>query len=140
NKKTGIIGTIHIKIGEEVYPVKNTTPDALHLQSIFHQMNEKEVDTAIMEVSSHALDLGRVHGADFDIALFTNLSQDHLDYHENMDDYFYAKSLLFSQLGNAYSKDRKKYAILNEDDPYSEKLKKHSAQPIITYGCNNKAD
>lgn len=136
-EKTGIIGTIQMKIGDESYPLANTTPDALHLQKSFRQMVDEKVSTACMEVSSHALDLGRVHGCNYDLAIFTNLSQDHLDYHENMDNYFQAKSLLFSQLGNAYHQDEPKFAILNADDPHCEALSKCTAQHVITYGCKN---
>lgn len=138
-KKTGLIGTIQMKIGDQSIPMVNTTPDALRLQQSFDQMVEQDVDVAMMEVSSHALDLGRVYGCDFDIAIFTNLSQDHLDYHKDMRDYLRAKSLLFSQLGNTYRKDKPKYAIINADDPNSVYLKKSTAQPVITYGCKEKA-
>lgn len=140
NKKTGVIGTIHMKIGDHSFPVNNTTPDALFLQQTFKQMADEQVDTGIMEVSSHALDLGRVYGCDFDIAVFTNLSQDHLDYHKNMDDYFRAKSLLFAQLGNTYNEGRKKFAVINADDVHSELLKRSTAQNILTYGCNDDAE
>jgi len=138
NKKTGIIGTIQMKIGEETIPSENTTPDSLLLQKTFRQMQEAEVDTAIMEVSSHALDLGRVHGCDFDVAVFTNLSQDHLDYHKDMNEYLHAKSLLFSRLGNTYEGDRK-FAVLNVDDANYDYLKNCAAQHILTYGCKNDA-
>lgn len=139
-KKTGVIGTIHIKIGEQVIPVENTTPDALVLQQTFNEMVKQDVDTAIMEVSSHALDLGRVYGTDFDVAIFTNLSQDHLDYHEDMNQYLFAKSLLFSQLGNTYNNKRAKYAILNKDDANCSFLEKVTAQSVLTYSRNEKAD
>lgn len=115
NRKTGLIGTIQMKIGDEVYPVHNTTPDALSLQKTFDKMNRENVKTAIMEVSSHALDMGRVNGCEFDIAVFTNLSQDHLDYHADMKDYLHAKSLLFAQLGNTYDEENKKFAVINQD-------------------------
>src|SRR5690625_7389278 len=87
-----------MKIGAQSCPVQNTTPDSLLLQQTFNQMVDENVDIAMMEVSSHALDMGRVNGTDFDLAVYTNLSQDHLDYHKDMDDYAQAKSLLFSQL------------------------------------------
>jgi len=138
-KSTGLIGTIQLKVGEQTKPLKNTTPDALELQEYFAEMVEKEVDVAFMEVSSHALDLGRVYGANFDIAVFTNLSQDHLDYHETMEQYLDAKSLLFSGLGNAYH-ERTKVAILNEDDASSELIKRRTMQSIVTYGIKNDAD
>lgn len=139
-KNTGLIGTIQMKIGEKVYPIHNTTPDSLFLQKTFKQMVDEKVDTAIMEVSSHALDLGRVHGCDYDVALFTNLSQDHLDYHKDLDDYLHVKSLLFAQLGNTYNSRGRKFAILNEDDQASQLIKKSTAQHIVTYGCTSKAD
>ena len=135
-KQTGLIGTIEMKMKDQSYPVKNTTPDAQFLQKSFHQMKEVGIDTVTMEVSSHALELGRVHGTDFDIAVFTNLSQDHLDFHGTMDHYLFAKSLLFSQLGSTYEPEQRKFAILNHDDPSSDFLKKVSAQPILTYGIN----
>lgn len=138
-KKTGLIGTIQMKIGQEIYPIENTTPNALVLQNMFSDMADACVEEAIMEVSSHALDQGRVFGSDFDVAIFTNLSQDHLDYHQNMDDYLRAKSLLFAQLGNTYD-DKTKYAIINKDDPASDVLQRSTAQHILTYGCDNKAD
>ncbi|WP_328701078.1 UDP-N-acetylmuramoyl-L-alanyl-D-glutamate--2,6-diaminopimelate ligase [Aquibacillus kalidii] len=140
NQKTGLIGTIQMKIGMDSYEVKNTTPDALFLQRSFRKMVDEQVKVAFMEVSSHALDMGRVYGCDFDIAVFTNLSQDHLDYHKDMDDYLRAKSLLFSQLGNSYNKNNPKFAVINSDDVHSHLLTKSTAQPIITYGINSDAD
>src|SRR5690625_2637164 len=139
-KKTGLIGTIQMKIGEKAYSINNTTPDSLFLQKAFNQMKTAKVDTAIMEVSSHALDLGRVHGCDYDIALFTNFSQDHLDYHKDLDDYLRVKSLLFAQLGNSYEESHDKFAIVNADDPASELIKRSTAQHILTYGCNHQSD
>ncbi|GIO26062.1 UDP-N-acetylmuramoyl-L-alanyl-D-glutamate--2,6-diaminopimelate ligase [Ornithinibacillus bavariensis] len=132
--KTAVIGTIHMKIAEKVYPVDNTTPDALFLQKTFRKMVDEGVDRIIMEVSSHALDQGRVYGCDYNIAIFTNLTQDHLDYHDSMEDYLRAKSLLFAQMGNAYRLNDRKYAIINHDDPACKKLKRATSQAIITYG------
>src|SRR5699024_11779687 len=103
------------KIGEEILAVKNTTPDALLLQNVFQKMKDQAIDIAMMEVSSHALDLGRVHGCDFDIAVFTNLSQDQLDYHKDIEDYLSAKILLFSGIGYRYGYQFK-YVLLEEDE------------------------
>lgn len=139
-QKTSVIGTIQLKIGDEAFPINNTTPDVLFLQKMFKQMLDNGVDQAIMEVSSHALDQGRVYGCDYDIAVFTNLSQDHLDYHKDMDDYLRAKSLLFAQLGNSYKETNRKFAVINEDDSASSLLKRSTAQHILTYGCRHKAD
>lgn len=137
--KTGVIGTIQTKIGDTVLPVKNTTPDALTLQKTFAEMVKHEVDTVAMEVSSHALHMGRVNECDFDIAVYMNLSQDHLDYHEDMASYLHAKSLLFSRLGNRANEENKKYAIINIDDPYSEEIEQATAQYVVTYGFSDKA-
>lgn len=140
NINTGLIGTMYTKIREEKMDVKNTTPESLTLQKTFRKMLDRDVKMAVMEVSSHALDLGRVHGCDFDIAVFTNLSQDHLDHHKTMEDYKNAKGLLFSQLGNVYYSTKPKYAILNADDLTIEEYKKITAAHIVTYGIDQEAD
>ncbi|MEH6946257.1 UDP-N-acetylmuramoyl-L-alanyl-D-glutamate--2,6-diaminopimelate ligase [Bacillus sp. JJ634] len=137
---TGLIGTMYTKIADQTYETKNTTPDSVTLQQAFHQMMEANVDTAIMEVSSHALELGRVHGCDYDIAVFTNLTQDHLDFHKTMEHYKQAKSLLFSQLGNTYIENRPKYAVLNADDKAAEDFIKATAATVVTYGIDKPAD
>jgi UDP-N-acetylmuramoyl-L-alanyl-D-glutamate--2,6-diaminopimelate ligase len=139
-KTVGSIGTLHIKIGEEIEEVKNTTPDSLTLQKTFKKMNDYNVEAAFIEVSSHALHLGRVHGCDFDIAVFTNLTQDHLDYHQTMENYKNAKGLLFAQLGNTYNIDSPKYSVLNNDDPASNDFAMMTASHIITYGIDNRSD
>jgi UDP-N-acetylmuramoyl-L-alanyl-D-glutamate--2,6-diaminopimelate ligase len=140
NKKTGLIGTINIKIGDQTYDVKNTTPESLILQKTFKQMVDENVDVAVMEVSSHALHMGRVHGCDFDVAVFTNLTQDHLDYHRTMDEYRWAKGLLFAQLGNRFDHHKPKFAVLNQDDPASNEYKRSTAATVITYGIDEESD
>jgi UDP-N-acetylmuramoyl-L-alanyl-D-glutamate--2,6-diaminopimelate ligase len=139
-QKTGLIGTMYTKIAEKTIETKNTTPESLTLQKTFQQMVEAGVNTAVMEVSSHALDLGRVHGCDYDVAVFTNLTQDHLDYHKTMDEYKRAKSLLFAQLGNTFDHHKPKFAVLNADDPASDMYSRSTAAHVITYGIDNKAD
>jgi len=112
--RVGIIGTIEAKIGDKkLMTSSNTTPDAIELQRLFYNMVRDGVDAVVMEVSSHALDLDRVYGSDFDIAVFTNLSQDHMDYHKNFENYFQAKKLLFSMC---------KKALINVDDEYGKRL------------------
>ena len=138
--KTGVIGTLHIKVGDELQVSHNTTPDSLTLQKTFKRFCDKGVSSAIMEVSSHALHQGRVHGCDYDIAVFTNLSQDHLDYHKSMDDYRNAKGLLFSQLGNTYFKKSPKYAIINKDDESADYFIRVTAAHVFTYGLSPSAD
>jgi len=139
-QKTGIIGTMYTKINDEIQETKNTTPEPVTLQKVFHQMVKKEVETAVMEVSSHALVEGRVHGCDYDVAVFTNLSQDHLDFHGTMEEYKRAKGLLFTRLGNTFSKEKPKYAILNSDDPVSGEYEQQTAALVLTYGIDHKAD
>ncbi|WP_018921346.1 UDP-N-acetylmuramoyl-L-alanyl-D-glutamate--2,6-diaminopimelate ligase [Salsuginibacillus kocurii] len=138
-KKTGMVGTLYTKIGDEVQQTVNTTPESLVLQRTFAAMADKGVEAAAMEVSSHALDLGRVRGCDFDVAVFTNLSPDHLDYHKTMEAYTYAKGLLFAQLGNSLDANGKK-AVINADDPAAEVIEKMSAAPTLTYGVDANAD
>ncbi|MDQ0217176.1 UDP-N-acetylmuramoyl-L-alanyl-D-glutamate--2,6-diaminopimelate ligase [Peribacillus cavernae] len=140
SQKTGLIGTMYTKVGNKIYNTRNTTPDSVTLQKAFHEMKECGVETAIMEVSSHALELGRVHGCDFDIAVFTNLTQDHLDFHGSMESYKHAKSLFFSQLGNAYVDGRPKFAVLNADDDAAEDFMKWTAAHVLTYGIEKSAD
>ncbi len=140
NKQTGLIGTMYIKIGNQQKEVKNTTPESLTLQKTFAEMKEQNVSDAIMEVSSHALHLGRIHGCDFNVAVFTNLTQDHLDYHKTMEAYKYAKGLLFAQLGNKFDHNDLKIAVLNEDEEASEDFKRMTAAKILTYGIDRPAD
>ncbi len=111
--KVGLIGTIQNLIGDEVFSAKNTTPDAYELNSLFSLMEKAGCEYVIMEVSSHALDQKRITNVTFEAALFTNLSQDHLDYHITMDNYFAAKSKLFKMC---------KCAVVNFDDEYGKKL------------------
>src|SRR5690625_4309393 len=137
--KSGIIGTIHTMYNNKVIPTINTTPDALTLQKFFLRMVDEQIDIVTMEVSSHSLDLGRVFGCDFDIALMTNISQDHLDYHKSMSEYVKSKTLLFSRLGNDYKRKRK-FAVLNRDDKYYYLFENITAHHVITYGFHSEAD
>ena len=139
-KKTGLIGTMYTKIADKTIETKNTTPESLILQKTFQQMVDAGVSLAVMEVSSHALDLGRVHGCEYDVAVFTNLTQDHLDYHKTMEEYKRAKSLLFAQLGNTIDQNKPKFAVLNADDPASDMYSRSTAAHVITYGIDQKAD
>ncbi|USG67556.1 UDP-N-acetylmuramoyl-L-alanyl-D-glutamate--2,6-diaminopimelate ligase [Brevibacillus ruminantium] len=139
-KKTGLIGTIHMRIGEVTEEIKNTTPDALELQESFRRMCDIGTEYATIEVSSHALELGRVRGCDIHTAVFTNLTQDHLDYHKTMENYRHAKSLLFAQLGNSYDPQRLKTAVLNADDEASRFFATVTPARVITYGIDQAAD
>ena len=113
--KCGLIGTVEIHDGKNVIPSIMTTPQGARLQQIFSKMKDNEVDAVSMEVSSHALSLGRVDGIKYDVAAFSNLSQDHLDFHKNMQEYYDAKAKLFTE---KYCKK----AIISIDDDYGKKM------------------
>lgn len=139
---TGLIGTIERKYAGQAFPMPRTTPESLDLQRYLDEMTQSGVDYCVMEVSSHALEQGRVKGTRFRTAVFTNLTQDHLDYHHTMEEYRAAKGLFFSRLGNTYEEDPglRSYAVLNADDPASAYFAKQTAAEVITYGVENPAD
>lgn len=137
-EKVGLIGTIANLIGEEEIPSQHTTPESPDLQSFFRKMAEAGVAYGVMEVSSHALQLQRVAGTEFDVAVFTNLTQDHLDFHASMEDYFAAKAKLFQSLGPGRKK-RPKYAVVNMDDPYYSRIVELTKVPVVSYGYEVRA-
>ena len=122
--KTGVIGTIHALIGSKELPTHNTTPDVIDLERLLYQMVEENVTHVCMEVSSHALIMGRVAGCEFDNAIFTNLTEDHLDFHKTMDNYASAKALLFQMVSSEDQRKAKKDAWVNADDPYAVVMEK----------------
>ena len=137
--KVGLIGTIQILIGEEIFPVRNTTPNVIDLQHLLADMRDKKVQVVIMEVSSHALAEHRVAGVEFDTAIFTNLTQDHLDFHGTMENYLRAKTKLFDMVSRRGRKQNKT-AIINVDDAASSEILKHCLCKTIAYGVKNSAD
>lgn len=137
NRRTGVIGTLHYKVGEKYYPAVNTTPNALALQSLFNEMVEADCHDAIIEASSHALALGRLWFTDIDCAIFTNLTREHLDFHLTMDGYANAKSLLFSQLGQRFHNGKPRLAILNKDDDYYKTMAQVTSADIVTYSLES---
>ncbi|KAF1084866.1 UDP-N-acetylmuramoyl-L-alanyl-D-glutamate--L-lysine ligase [Sporotomaculum syntrophicum] len=138
--KTGLIGTIHNCIGERILPVDHTTPESADLQQLLAEMAAEQVQAVVMEVSSHALVLNRVEECFFDTAVFTNLTQDHLDFHGNMQQYREAKSLLFAGLEqNDYNPGRK-WAVVNVDDPAAEQIMAACHVPVMRYGLKQDAD
>jgi len=140
--KTGLMGNLGTKIDADLIETDINTQEPPALQANLRKMKEASVDYCVMEVTSQGLDVGRVLGCDFRTAVFTNLTQDHLDFHGSMENYRAAKGLLFSRLGNGFSSDlsKRKFAILNADDPASEFFRKITTAQVITYGINNKAD
>ena len=138
-RKTGLIGTIQILIGDKKLPVHNTTPNVVDLQRILAAMVDEGMEYAVMEVSSHALDQDRVAGCEFDTAVFTNLTQDHLDYHKTMENYRLAKAKLFAGLATGTKPG--KTAVVNIDDEAGAFMLEHTTAERITYAIKDeKAD
>lgn len=137
--KVGVIGTVHVLINGVSYPVHNTTPDVADLQPILRKMVEEGVTHCVMEVSSHALDEERVAGVEYDTAVFTNLTQDHLDYHKTFDNYLAAKAKLFEKVSVEGLKSPKG-AVVNIDDAYGQQILEKTSSPVLTYGINKQAD
>lgn len=134
----GVIGTVHILIDDQSYPIHNTTPDVADLQQILQQMVDAGVTHCIMEVSSHALALGRTAGVEYDTAVFTNLTQDHLDFHKTFDNYLAAKAKLFKQVSASYQVKEGKGAVINVDDAYGQSIVDVTTSPMITYSTEGK--
>lgn len=137
--KVGLIGTIQILIGDESFPVRNTTPNVIDLQHLLAEMRDKNIQIVVMEVSSHALTENRVAGVEFDTAIFTNLTQDHLDFHLTMENYLRAKTRLFDMVSRRGRKQNK-IAVVNVDDAAGEEILKHCRCEKITYGIKNPAN
>lgn len=128
--KCGLIGTNQILVGDEAIDSERTTPESRELHELFAAMYEKGSEYVIMEVSSHSLELDRVYGIKFEVGVFTNLTQDHLDFHETMDNYARAKAKLFTMCN---------VGVINADDPYASVMLE-KAENVITYAIDNKAD
>lgn len=134
NYKVGLISTVCYKVGDEVFDSTHTTPDAVRLQSLFKQMHDAGCSHVVMEVSSHAIDQGRIVGVDFDYGVFTNLSRDHLDYHETFKDYINVKKKFFDTLKNDA------VAIANIDDKNGSVMLQNTKAKRVTYGLRRMAD
>lgn len=133
NVKVGLIGTNQNMIGEEVLPTERTTPEAVELQELFAEMLAKGCTHVVMEVSSHSLVLDRVAGIQYDVGAFTNLTQDHLDFHKTMEEYAAAKAILFKRQSNK--------AVINLDDEWSDYMLAQANCPVMTYSAKDpKAD
>lgn len=129
--KTGVIGTIGNLIGDKFLPSERTTPESLELNKIFMEMVKENVKYVAMEVSSHSLKLSRVEGIGFEVGVFTNLTQDHMDFHKTFEDYYESKRKLF---------DSSKRAVINADDESGRKILNSLNVPAISYGIDNMAD
>ncbi|MGD0136511.1 MAG: UDP-N-acetylmuramoyl-L-alanyl-D-glutamate--2,6-diaminopimelate ligase [Bryobacteraceae bacterium] len=131
---TALVGTIEYRLAGQVRPAVNTTPESLDLYRLFEELDQAGGTHATMEVSSHALALGRVYGITFHTAVFTNLTRDHLDFHHTMEEYFAAKRLLFAPDGTTTPG----WAVINSDDPYSRQIP--AAPHTLRYGFEEGAD
>lgn len=129
-KPVGLIGTVEYVIGSEVIPASHTTPDPLELHGLFARMLRSGCTHAVMEVSSHALAQDRVYGIPFAAGVFTNLTQDHLDYHHTMDEYFRAKKMLFDMLPQSAA------AVVNADSDYAERMVSQTRARVVRYGID----
>jgi UDP-N-acetylmuramoyl-L-alanyl-D-glutamate--2,6-diaminopimelate ligase len=131
NVKAGLIGTVEYMIGSETLPATHTTPESLELHGLFARMLKAGCTHVVMEVSSHALDQHRVFGIPFAAGVFTNLTQDHLDYHHTMEAYFSAKKILFDTLPESA------VAVVNADSPYAERIVKDTKARVAAYGIDS---
>ncbi len=137
-RQVGLIGTVAYQIGKETIPASHTTPGALELQQLLAKMIATGCTTAVMEVSSHALAQDRTSGCEYDVAVFSNLTQDHLDFHKTMEEYFQAKLRLFTGLTGPQKLNKR--AIVNIDDPSGNRIKQLCPAPVWTYALKAKAD
>lgn len=133
----GLLGTVAYEIGDRTIPAARTTPEAPDLHALFRRMLDAGCDSAVMEVSSHAIALQRVHGIDYDVCVFTNLSRDHLDYHGDMESYYHVKSRLF----RACKAGKQPLGVINVDDPWGRRLVAESdgGADLLTYGFSEAA-
>lgn len=136
--RSAYLGTNGFQINDQVTKGENSTPENITLIKYMNKALEERAQAMSFEVSSHGLMLGRLNGVNFNVAVFSNLTQDHLDFHGTMKDYGFAKSLLFSQLGSNY--DDPRYAVLNADDVFSSELEQVTEREVLTYGIDNEAD
>lgn len=137
----GLIGTIEYIVGKKHYPASRTTPDLMTNYQLLKEMVDEGCQSAVMEVTSHGLDQGRVLGIDYDVAVFSNLTTDHLDYHHTMEHYCQAKNQLFRHLGShSKNKLRSKTAVVNADSPWVEAIIAGCEARLLTYGIDKPAD
>ncbi len=135
----GVMGTINYRYQNRIIPAPTTTPESLDLQKNLRAMREAGITHAILEVSSHALELERVRGCHFDVALFTNLTRDHLDYHGSMENYYRAKRRLFTEILEESGKG-KKFSVVNLDDPWGYKLLAETRGSLWRYGIEKRGE
>ena len=132
--RTGVTGTVNYRYGGNIFPALHTTPESLDLHRMLREMVDAGVTHVVMEVSSHAIDLKRIYGCEYDIGIFTNLSREHLDYHHTMEEYFLVKKRFFTDvIGESM-------AVVNCDDPWGARLIDEIKTPVITFGMGRSCD
>jgi UDP-N-acetylmuramoyl-L-alanyl-D-glutamate--2,6-diaminopimelate ligase len=135
-----VLGTISYRYGDTKIEASHTTPESTELQAAFRQLADAGAQSFVMEVSSHALEQKRVDGCLFDVGIFSNLTRDHLDYHETMESYREAKIRLFSELLRPDAAKPRRTAVINRDDPAGEDVQKRSTCPVLTFGIDFRGD
>jgi UDP-N-acetylmuramoyl-L-alanyl-D-glutamate--2,6-diaminopimelate ligase len=138
--QVGLLGTVGYVYGKEHRVASHTTPAPVQLQEMLSEMVRAGIDVGVLEVSSHALELDRVAGCEFDIVVFTNLTQDHLDFHQTMENYFQSKLHLFTDYVAGGQKSGSKRALVNADDPWAPLVLQQCRIPFWTFGIHSKAD
>ncbi len=138
--RVGLLGTVGYVLGKELRAASHTTPAPVQLQEMLSEMVRVGIDVGVLEVSSHALALDRVAGCEFDLVVFTNLTQDHLDFHQTMEQYFQAKLRLLTDYVASERKSGPKRALVNFDDPWAPMILRQCPVPVWTFGIHSKAD
>ncbi len=136
----GVLGTVNYRFGEKHFPAPNTTPESFEMQRILREMADQGITHVVTEVSSHAIDLHRVDDCAFDLGIFTNLTQDHLDYHRTMENYFQAKKRFFTEVLPAGGKNHPRRMIINGDDPWGQRIIREVPDGCFTYGLDTPCD
>ncbi len=138
--KCGVLGTVNYRFNDKIEPAPNTTPESYELQKILRTMSDEGITHVAAEVSSHAVDLRRIDDCDFDLGIFTNLSPEHLDYHETMESYYQAKKRFFAEVLPQSSKEHTRKMVINADDEWGRRILEEVNIPALTYGLDKACD
>jgi len=138
--RVGVLGTVNYRYSGKIMASPNTTPESLEMQRMLREMADDGVSHVVAEISSHSIDLKRIDDCDFDLGVFTNLSQDHLDYHKTMENYFAAKRRFFQEILPASKKNVSPRMVVNGDDPWGRRLLQEVRLPHLTFGTDTLCD
>lgn len=138
--RVGLVGTVGYEVGARLVPASRTTPESADLQALFSEMVGEGADYAVTEVSSHGVRLRRIVGCEYDVGVFTNITQDHLDFHGSFADYLAAKMEFFESLQGPGSTKSRKAAVVNSDDPHAARILEGISVDVLTYGMDSGAD